>query len=44
MSMNRNFYIVFNKMGERVGQFSMSDRIAAHDFAKRIGGYVRSNY
>ena len=44
MSMNRNFYIVFNKRGDRVGQFSMSDYRAARDLAKRIGGYVRNNY
>ena len=44
MSLNRNFYIVFNKRGDRVGQFSMSDNSAAYDLAKRIGGYVSTNY
>jgi hypothetical protein len=44
MSLNKNYYIVYNKHGDRVANFNMQESKSAHDLAKRIGGSVYMYY
>ena len=44
MSLNKNYYIVYNKYGDRVANFNMCEYKSARDLAKRIGGSVYMYY